>query len=246
VAIFRTMQDRVWDELLPKEWQNWITPCGLNVSSPIQGIANFAGFGIDTLRYSGDSETEAYYKSVKANYKAVKAKGQAAQAKNKRAKALKVAQEGGEVKLSWKKGSGNPDRWTIRLGALEADLSFPAEKASDYGLVKDQLLSVEYSVVEGEHPHRFAVNSTVNDDCWGLGIRVSGKANKAHGIVSAGGKFEIWLKMKCIGTGRKTVKMANSIVDFVSGMPPDTTHTTSERYYRHRSVANGKKMITYT
>src|SRR5277367_209891 len=103
----------------------------------------------------------------------------------------------------------------IRLGALEADLSFPAVKASDYGLVKDQLLSVECSVVEGEHPHRFAVNSIVYDDCWGLGIRVSGKANKAHGIVSAGGKFEIWLKMKCLGTGRKTVKMINSIVDFV-------------------------------
>ena len=61
MAIFRTMQDRVWDELLPKEWQNWSTPRGLNVSSPIQGNANFAGFGIDTLRYSGDSETEAYY-----------------------------------------------------------------------------------------------------------------------------------------------------------------------------------------
>ncbi len=129
----------------------------------------------------------------------------------------------------------------IRLGALEAVLSFPAEKASDYGLVKDQLLSVEDNVVEGEHPHRFAVNSTVNDDCWGLGIRVSGKANKAHGVVSAGGNFEIWLKMKCIGKGRKTVKMANSIVDFVSGMPPDTTHTTPERYYRYRSVEEAWK-----
>jgi hypothetical protein len=80
----------------------------------------------------------------------------------------------------------------------------------------------------------------------GLGIRVSGKANKAHGIVSAGGKFEIWLKMKCIDTGRKTIRIANSIVDFLSGRPPDTMHTTLERYYRHTSVANGKKMVTYT
>ena len=77
------------------------TPRGLNVSSPIQGNANFAGFGIDNLRYSSDSETEAYYKSVKANYKAVRAKGQAAQAKNKRAKDLKLAQGEGrsQVKL---------------------------------------------------------------------------------------------------------------------------------------------------
>jgi hypothetical protein len=49
-------------------------------------------------------------------------------------------------------------------------MTFPAKKASDYGLVKNQMLSVEYSIVEGEHPHRFAVNSTVNDDCWGLGV----------------------------------------------------------------------------
>lgn len=230
------MQDRAWDGLLPKDWRNWITPCGLNVSSPILGPENFAGFGIDTLRFSRDPEIAAIYKTVKA-------KGQAAQAKIKRTNTPKIAQAGGEVKLGWRKW-GNSDRWTIRLGAIEAALTFPAKTASDYGLVKNQMLSVEYSIMEGEHPHRFAVNSPINDDCWGLGVRDSGKAHKAHGVVSAGGKFDIWLAMKCRGTGRKTVKMANSIVDFVSGAPADLTQL--ERYYRHRSPANGKRIALYT
>jgi hypothetical protein len=37
-------------------------------------------------------------------------------------------------------------------------------------------------------------------------------------VLSIGGEFEVCLKMKCKGTGRKTVKIANSIVDFVSGI----------------------------
>jgi len=125
-------------------------------------------------------------------------------------------------------------------------MSFPAQKASDYGLLRNQLLSVKYNIVDGEHPHRCAINAQSSDDCWGLGIRVSGTANQAHGSVPAGGEFEVWLKMKCQGTGRKAVKMANTIVDFVSGIPPDTEHTKADRYYRRRSTADRKKTIIYT
>lgn len=214
-------------------------PCGLNVSSPIQGNANFAGFGIDLLRDSCDPDTQAYYKMVKA-------RGQAAQAAEKRANALRIAQEGGEVRLSEKKESSGHSRWRIRIGCLEIDLRFPAKTAEDYGLVKDQLVSVKYDIVEGEHPHRFAENATSSDDCWGLGIRVQGIANRACGDVEKGGQFEIWLHLKSSGMEKKAVKMANTIVDFVSGIPPDTLHSKKDRYYRRRTESGGKKTIVYT
>jgi hypothetical protein len=107
-------------------------------------------------------------------------------------------------------------------------------------------VSVKYDIVEGEHPYKSVDNATASDDCWSLGIRVQGTANKAYGGVEKDAQFEIWLHLKSSGVERKAVKMANTIVDFVAGIPPDTLHSKKDRYYRRRMESGGKKIITYT
>ena len=133
----------------------------------MHGNNKLSGFSIDLLRNSGDPETETYYKSVKA-------RGQAAQAAEKRAKALKIAQVGGEVKLGWKKGTGDTDRWMIRIGSIEADMTVPATTVALYRLVKNQLLCVRYDIIIRQHPHKFVENCSSSDDCWGLGVLITG------------------------------------------------------------------------
>ncbi|KAL1635372.1 hypothetical protein SLS56_001796 [Neofusicoccum ribis] len=130
----------------------------------------------------------------------------------KQNRSLQTASKGGAVKMI-------ADGGRLRFKVLALPwIGIPQRTAKSWDLKGGDTVNVVYDIrKEGSHKKKFAEDDASNDDGSALGIKVVYKGQ------------EVWLSRK----GRIAVKMSNTLVDWLSGLPTDSELLAEDRYPLH-------------